>query len=116
MFIWAGIFDLSDNGYDIGDASALLGFVALLTGIIFAVLRYTSRQIRDIVRDEIGEATKPIQPAANGGFSLPDVAKTSDWNKQALKVIAAAHGIELPPDPHERVAEGTRSRSTDEEE
>jgi hypothetical protein len=34
--------------------------------------------IFDPLRREIREATRPIQPTANGGLSLPDVAKKLD--------------------------------------
>jgi hypothetical protein len=100
MHVLASLFDPNDNGFDIADLVEILGLVVLIVGSTAALVKWATYNIRQIVREEIGVATYPIQKEANGGLSLPDVARTSDWNKQALKAIAEAHGIALPDDPH----------------
>jgi hypothetical protein len=100
--ILASVLDPSENGFDVADASTLVVFIAGLGALIAGILKVFESKIRTIVRDEITHATAPIQAIANGGLSLPDVARTTDWNKAALTAIANAHGIDLPPDPHEK--------------
>lgn len=63
------------NFFDIGDASALLMFVIAAVGAMFGLTKWWLRQLRGIIRSEIEEFTAPIQPTANGGNSLPDVAR-----------------------------------------
>jgi hypothetical protein len=49
----------------------IVGVIAIITGL-FAGFSWVTRAI---VRDELGKATKPIQPGyRNGGESLADVA------------------------------------------
>ena len=78
------MFDLSwwepntPGALDIGDASAiLLFFIALFTAII-SVGRWWMRQLKLVIKKEINDATVQIQPHANGGLSLPDVARKVD--------------------------------------
>ena len=68
------------------DAQVILTWVSLVVavvGAVVAVSRWTVRTIRHIVT----EATQQIQPDANGGASLPDVARSlhrlSDANDRA---------------------------------
>ena len=58
-----------------GQASQVIGFILLLVTSIAAFGKFF---IFDPLRREIQEATRPIQPSANGGLSLPDVAKKLD--------------------------------------
>lgn len=39
----------------------------------FLYKRFIERPLRQFITDTVGTATKPIQPDANGGKSLPDV-------------------------------------------
>lgn len=72
-----------------------------------------------VIRGEIHKATRPIQPDANGGSSLPDVARGVQANADALDKLdrsnsafhellaARVHDIhrridELHPEPHNR--------------
>ena len=95
MHLFASIFDPSDNGFDITDAAAILSFVLLVIGTIVGVLKWTSKVLRKIVREEIAVATLPIQPTANGGLSLPDVAKATHTNRELLLMIAQATGVDV---------------------
>jgi hypothetical protein len=99
MNVLAGLFDLADNGFDIGDAGALVAFIAGVIALVTLALNRFTERVRHIVRDEIALATAPIQKGANGGLSLPDVARSSDWTMQAVKAIARAQGVDLPPEP-----------------
>lgn len=77
--IFAGFFDPSNNGWDIGDVAAILGFIVLLVGAVYGALRWFSSVIRGIVREEVADRTQPIQPNyRNGGQSLADVAAKVD--------------------------------------
>lgn len=91
--ILASFFDVNDNGLDVTDLAAILGFILLGIGAVVGLFRWSRRQLRDeiseVVRCEIAKATQPIQPGyRNGGESLADVAHT-------LKRIAEASGINL---------------------
>lgn len=80
------------NILDIGDVSAMLMFLIALTGAFFGVTRFWLKLLRKIIREEIGEATKPIHPSANGGLSLADVArKTNALEKQISDVATATN-------------------------
>lgn len=99
---YASLFDPSDNGFDIADVATILGVITATVLAFAGLARAFASLVRRIVREELAVWTAPIQRGANGGYSLPDVARTSDWNRQALKAIADAHGIALPPDPNDR--------------
>lgn len=113
MDILASFLDPNDNGFDVADAVPLLALILGIAGALWAVFKFfLIPAIENIVDDKFEKAeerlvktlhvaTAPIQEIANGGLSLPDVAKTSLWNKAALKAIADAQGITLPPDPKE---------------
>lgn len=73
--------------FDIGDLSAILGFVIALSGVVVAVLRWWLRILRDIIREEIFSATEPIQPNANGGLSLADVARKTNKLEEVLEGV-----------------------------
>jgi hypothetical protein len=110
LSILASFLDPGDNGWDIGDAAQQLLFAGAMCGTLWAAFKFfllpavhtIVRQELDAVRIEMKEqlekATKPIQKEANGGYSLPDVARKSDWNGEALKAIATHMGVELPED------------------
>jgi hypothetical protein len=75
------------NALDIGDVSAILMFLIALTGAFFGVTRFWLKLLRKIIREEVGEATKPIHPSTNGGLSLADVArKTNALEKQMVSL------------------------------
>lgn len=95
----AGFFDVNNNGIDVTDLAAVLGFLALLVGSVIGLFRWSRRQLRDeiseVVRCEINKATAPIQPTANGGLSLPDVAKSTRRLEDMMMRIALHSGIDL---------------------
>lgn len=74
----AGFFDLGDNGFDLGDLSALLGFVVTLTAAAYGASRWANRSLAAKMAAVIDKRTQPIQSDANGGWSLPDVARNVD--------------------------------------
>ena len=73
--------------FDIGDLSALLGLIALASGMVFGVTRWWLKLMKTLIKDEIGAATAPIQPGANGGLSLPDVARRTQRLEQQMDII-----------------------------
>ena len=89
----ASFFDVNDNGLDITDVAVILAVIASLVTGVHASFRWTRRQLRDEIREvvceEINNATKAIQPNANGGRSLPDANKKLDLVIEHL-------GINLP--------------------
>lgn len=97
--ILASFFDVNDNGLDVTDLAAVLGFLALLAGTTVGLFRWSRNQLREeiseVVRCEISKATAPIQPSANGGLSLPDVAKTTRRLEDMLMRLALHSGIDL---------------------
>lgn len=60
---------------DVGDVSAILGFLIALSGAVYGVTKWWMRLIRKMMREEIEIATEPIHPNSNGGLSLADVAR-----------------------------------------
>ena len=97
--ILASFFDVNDNGLDVTDLAAILGFLALLAGTTVGLFRWSRKQLREeiseVVRCEIAKATAPIQPGAHGGLSLPDVAKTTRRLEDMLMRLALHSGIDL---------------------
>lgn len=101
----ASFFDPNGNGWDITDVAAILGLI-IAGGGVFILVRKSAKsigawivcQVREIVKDELALATAPIQPTANGGLSLPDVAKTSARNEAMLRQVAKHLGIDLDED------------------
>ena len=53
--------------------------------IITGLLGLLALGLKSWLREEITKATYPLQPHANGGLSLPDVAKTATETKQDVK-------------------------------
>ena len=65
-----------------------VGLVGGVLGILVIVIGGLMWYIRVVVRDEVGKATKPIQPGyRNGGQSLADIADT-------VSLIAEKIGLE----------------------
>jgi len=60
---------------DVGDLAAILGFSLAILGAATGLSRWWMRQLKRVIHEEVEEFTEPIQPTANGGFSLPDVAR-----------------------------------------
>lgn len=66
------------NTLDVGDVSALLGLLVLSGGILMGITRWWMKLMRKMMKEEIAVATAPIHPNANGGLSLPDVARKTE--------------------------------------
>jgi hypothetical protein len=75
------------NLFDVGDLSALLGLLVLVSGIIFGVSKWWLKLMKAIIKDEISTATAPIHPNANGGLSLPDVARRTEKLEKQMDII-----------------------------
>lgn len=115
----------SPNLFDVGDLSALLGLIALASGMVFGVTRWWLKLMKAMMQEEIAAATAPIQPGANGGLSLPDVARKTQrleeqmdiildnqmqTNQLLIKVLSQSVIIPDTP-PMEEKPRATRSRS-----
>lgn len=65
------------------DGAVILGFLVVASTVVIGVGKFL---IFEPLRREIKDATRQIQPTANGGLSLPDVAKKLDiidsWRAQ----------------------------------
>jgi hypothetical protein len=110
--------------FDVGDLSALLGLIALVAGMFFGVSRWWLRLLKTIIKDEIGAATAPIQPSANGGLSLPDVARKTERLEKQMDIIldnqmetnqllvrVLSQSVMIPDSPPMEEPKMTRSRS-----
>jgi len=71
------------------EASELLTWLTILSivlgGLAFFVRWYT-KWLRGVIRDEISEHTFLISPNANGGMSLPDVSRKLDRVMKHLQI------------------------------
>lgn len=64
---------------DIASAvGSALGGVAVVASLIVYVTRWSNRKLGERIAAEIREATYAIHPDANGGLSLPDVARRTE--------------------------------------
>jgi hypothetical protein len=110
--------------FDVGDLSALLGLIALAAGMVFGVTRWWMKLMKALIKDEIGTATAPIQPGANGGLSLPDVARRTHRLEQQMDIIldnqmetnhllvkVLSQSVMIPDTPPMEEPKMTRSRS-----
>jgi hypothetical protein len=110
--------------FDVGDLSALLGLIVLTSGMVFGVSRWWLRLLKTIIKDEIGAATAPIQPSANGGLSLPDVARKTERLEKQMDIIldnqmetnqllvrVLSQSVMIPDTPPMEEPKMTRSRS-----
>lgn len=89
MHILVSFFDPNDNGLDITDVSVLLGVFVVVWGAVWSAIRQHGKRVAAArareraemerrLAEQIKEATKLIQPDANGGFALADVVRTLD--------------------------------------
>lgn len=109
------------NIFDIGDMAAFFGLLIAGSTVVFGVTRWWMKLMRKMVREELSVATAQIQPTANGGLSLPDIARRTEKLEQSMnnlcknqeetrellvKVLAAAVIIpDAPPSPTSTVEE-----------
>jgi hypothetical protein len=112
------------NLFDVGDLSALLGLIVLVSGMIFGVSKWWLKLMKAIIKDEISTATAPIQPGANGGLSLPDVARRTEKLEKQMDIIldnqmqtnqllvrVLTQSVMIPDSPPIEEPKMTRSRS-----
>lgn len=61
-----------------GELLTWLTIASIIVGALaFAGRKYMS-WLRDLIRDEVANHTRLIQPESNGGKSLPDIARRLD--------------------------------------
>lgn len=114
----------SPNFFDVGDLSALLGLIALASGMVFGVTRWWMKLMKAMMQEEIATATAPIQPGANGGLSLPDVARRTEHLEKQMNIIldnqmetnqllvrVLSQSVIIPDTPPVQEPKMTRSRS-----
>ncbi len=65
----------SQGQVDVGDLAVILAFSVALIGAVTGLGRWWLKQLRKTIKEEVIEYTKPIQPTANGGYSLPDICR-----------------------------------------
>ena len=110
--------------FDVGDLSALLGLIVLTSGMVFGVSRWWLKLLKAIIKDELSVATAPIQPGANGGLSLPDVARKTERLEKQMDIIldnqmetnqllvkVLSQSVMIPDSPHMEEPKMTRPRS-----
>ena len=69
-------WDPNGSGHlDIADLAIILGFLVALAGAVAASVRFVLRGLEHKIGDVVKDSTSQIQPGANGGMSLPDVAR-----------------------------------------
>jgi hypothetical protein len=112
------------NLFDVGDLSALLGLIALGSGMIFGVTKWWMAVMKKMMKEEITAATAPIHPSANGGLSLPDVARRTEKLEKQMDIIldnqmqtnnllvkVLSQSVMIPDTPAAVEPKMTRSRS-----
>jgi thymidylate synthase len=75
------------NSLDVGDVSAIFMFFLAVLGSVVALSRWWLKTLRKMIREQVEEFTKPIQPNANGGKSLPDVSNRVDAIEKVLNEL-----------------------------
>ena len=90
MQVLAAILDPSDNGFDIGDLSLLVGVIVAISALTATFVRWLAKRreagataervaMERRIKEAISIATKPIAPEyRNNGGSLRDVADKID--------------------------------------
>ena len=70
-------------------ADVVVGVVVLLVSGLFGLIVWSAKKW---MREEITRATYPIQRHANGGLSLPDVAKSAARTESKIDDLLTAVG------------------------
>jgi hypothetical protein len=110
--------------FDVGDLSAILGLIALGSGMVFGITKWWMRLMKKMMKEEIATATAPIHPSANGGLSLPDVARRTQKLEKQMDIIldnqmetnnllvkVLSQSVMIPDSPPMEEPKMTRSRS-----
>jgi len=123
MHVLSAFFDVNDNGWDISDYVVItVAVAATIAGVrviwqrvrqgkswsekqLKKVLEPMIRELVDEVITHTDKRTAPIQPEANGGDSLPDNNRMTEWLVEGLVAVAKHVGValaDLPPKPQRR--------------
>jgi len=95
MHILAAILDPSDNGFDIGDLSLLVGVIVAISALTATIVRWNAKRVAKVRTQEPAEMEDRIKAAVehvaakvqpkNSGIGWADTANT-------VKQIAARQG------------------------
>jgi hypothetical protein len=77
----------TQGALDIGDVSAILIFLITFTTALMGINKYSMKKLKHVISHEITTATAPIHPSANGGLSLPDVARRLEKVEKVLDEV-----------------------------
>jgi hypothetical protein len=112
------------NFFDVGDLSAIIGLIVLVGGVLLGVTKWWMSVMKKIIKEEIQVATAPIHPSANGGLSLPDVARRTEKLEKQMDIIldnqmqtnnllvkVLSQSVMIPDTPAAVEPKMTRSRS-----
>lgn len=88
MHILAAILDPSNNGFDIGDLSLLVGVIVAISALTATIVRWNAKRVavvrtreraemEDRIKDAVTDAAKDLQPK-NGGHGWDDVHSKLD--------------------------------------
>lgn len=103
--------------------AAFFGLVIAASTVVFGVTRWWMRLMTKMVRAELSAATAQIQPHANGGLSLPDVARRTEKLEQQMTelckfqqetkelIVKALASAVIIPDTPAMVETKTRTRA-----
>lgn len=75
------------NIFDVGDLAAFFGLMIAGSTVVFGVTKWWMKLMRKMVREELATATAQIQPTANGGLSLPDIARRTASLEQQMNKL-----------------------------
>lgn len=86
MHILAAILDPSDNGFDIGDLSVLLGIIVTISVLTAGIVRWNAKRVAKVrsqeraemetrIRDAVDHLAEKVQPK-NSGIGWADTAAT----------------------------------------
>lgn len=87
FFISNNWWEPGSPGFDIGDATAILVFIVTFVTVLRSTAKWWVKQLRKVIKEEITLSTTLIHPDANGGLSLPDVARKVNKLEKTLNSI-----------------------------
>jgi hypothetical protein len=71
----------------VASSATIAGGTIAVTSLIVTFVRWSNRKLGERIMDALIEATYPISPTANGGNSLPDVARKCEVIEKDLAAI-----------------------------
>lgn len=71
----------------VASSATIAGGAIAITSLVVTFIRWSNRKLGERIMDALVEATYPISPTANGGSSLPDVARRCEMIEKDLAAI-----------------------------